>query len=217
MARQSIAATLILLIAAAARAAGERPVFEERFEKEKLSAGWSWLRENPKHWRLRDGALEIRVEPGDANSVKNALLRDAPDRSKPGVRYAVEVTVTNLSKPTKQWEQAGLTWYIDGRPAFKLVKELVDGKVEVIPGKAPAEQDTVHLRLIVAGPELTAQYRFDNKSDWKTSATAKLPPVNGKLKEQISIQCYHGPEDAEHWMRFDDFRISELTGDSPKP
>ena len=43
--------------------------------------------------------------------------------------------------------------------------------------------------------------------------------VNGKSKsegfpapgkDEISIQCYNGPADAEHWIRFDDFRITPL-------
>jgi hypothetical protein len=212
MARHAVQATLILAVLLMTAGAQKDPavMFDENFDKDTLSTGWTWLRENPKAWRLNAAALEIKVEPGDANTVKNALLRDAPDRAKAGARYAIELTVTNLTKPTRQWEQAGLTWYIDGKPIFKLVKELVDGKVEVIPGKSPADHDTVHLRLIVAGAQLTAQYRFDHKSDWKTSAIAKLPQPDPRLKEQISIQCYHGPEDAEHWIRFDDFRIIEL-------
>jgi hypothetical protein len=25
--------------------------------------------------------------------------------------------------------------------------------------------------------------------------------------DEVSIQCYNGPPEAEHWIRFDDFRI----------
>jgi hypothetical protein len=38
-------------------------VFEDKFDT-KLGDGWAWLRENTKAWRIRDGGLEIRVEPG---------------------------------------------------------------------------------------------------------------------------------------------------------
>jgi hypothetical protein len=212
---------VILLLGALVAAAQDarkdsHVIFEDRFDNDKLAAGWTWLRENPGSWRLKEGALEIRVEPGDANTVRNALLRDAPDRARPAARYAIDVKVTNLTRPTRQWEQAGLTWYIDGKPVFKLVKELVDGKIEVIPGKSPADHATVHLRLIVQGAEVTAQYRFDEASDWKTSAIARLPPPNPKVKEQISIQCYHGPAD-EHWIRFDDFRLSEAPARPSRP
>ncbi|MBN1420700.1 MAG: GH32 C-terminal domain-containing protein, partial [Planctomycetes bacterium] len=83
-------------------------VFEDAFD-ENLAAGWSWLRENPGRWRMRGGALEISIEPGLAGTVKNALLRDAPDRSRG--RFAIEVTVTSTMLPTQQYEQAGITWY----------------------------------------------------------------------------------------------------------
>jgi len=187
-------------------AAEPKVLFEDRFDG-KLADGWSWLRENPKTWRFHDGALEIRVESGAADTVKNALVREAPDRSKG--KYAFEVTVTALAKPVRQFEQAGLTLYIDGKPRYKLVKELVDGKLWVVaaPNKVPMEADTVQLRLIVAGDTFEAQFRPEGKGEFKTAAKGKLPPPG---KDQISIQCYNGPPDAEHWFRFRDFRILKL-------
>jgi hypothetical protein len=179
-------------------------LFEERFEG-KLADGWSWLRENSSAWRLREGALEIQVEPGGAPTVKNALVRRAPDRS--GGKFAIDVTVTNTTKPTQQYEQAGITWYNDGKPVFKLVKELVDGKLIIIPGRKPMSSETVQLRLIVTGGDFIAQFRPNAEGEFQTAETGTLPaPAN----DQVSIQCYNGPADAEHWIRFDDFRISEL-------
>lgn len=180
-------------------------VFEDKFDA-KLAEGWTWLREHPSHWRLRDGALEIHVEPGDANSVMNALVRPAPDRRQG--TYAVEVTVRNHRVPTRQFEQAGITWYHDGKPVFKLVKELVDGQLMIIPGRPPMTNDAVQLRLVVTADTFTAQYRPDGQGEFQTAATGKLPlPGN----DQVSLQCYHGPTDAEHWIRFDDFRILRLS------
>jgi hypothetical protein len=188
----------------AALAADSPVVFEDRFTG-KLAEGWTWLRENQDAWRLRDNALEIRVQPGLAETVKNALLRKAPDRSQG--KYAVEVTVTNIRKPTQQYEQAGITWYHDGKPVFKLVKELVDGQLMIIPGRKPMTNDTVQLRLIVTEDSFTAQYRPDAQGEFQTAATGKLPPPGD---DQVSIQCYHGPPDIEHWIRFDDCRILKL-------
>ena len=42
---------------ARAETAPETILFEDCFEG-KLADGWTWLRENPDTWRLRDGALE---------------------------------------------------------------------------------------------------------------------------------------------------------------
>jgi len=181
-------------------------LFEERFDG-KLDAGWSWLRENSSAWRLRRGALEIQVEPGVAPTVKNALVRQAPDRS--GGKFAIDVTVTSTTKPTQQYEQAGITWYNDGKPVFKLVKELVDGKLMIIPGRKPMSSETVQLRLIVTSDSFTAQFRPNAEGEFQTTATGKLPAPNN---DQVSIQCYNGPPNTEHWIRFDNFRISRLPG-----
>ena len=179
-------------------------LFEERFDG-KLDEGWSWLRENSSAWRIREGALEIRVEPGAARTVKNALVRRAPDRS--NGKFAIDVTVTNTTKPTQQYEQAGITWYNDGKPVFKLVKELVDGKLIIIPGRKPMISKTVQLRLIVTSGNFVAQFRPNAEGEFQTAATGKLPAPRN---DQVSIQCYNGPANAEHWIRFDDFRISKL-------
>lgn len=193
-----MATCLLLPLVAAAE---ETVIFEDRFDG-KLADGWTWLREAPKAWRIADNALEIRVQPGTAGDVRNALLRPAPDRS--AGKIAVEVTITFNADPTNQYEQAGITWYRDGKPAFKLVHELIDKKLYVVPGKKPAPQKTVQLRLLLEGEQFTAQFRPDAKGDFQTAATGKLPA--GK-KDQVSIQCYNGPKDADHWIRFDDFRI----------
>ena len=183
----------------------QKVVFSDKFEG-RLAGGWKWLRENPLTWRMRQGALEIRVQPGVAHNVKNALVRKAPDRSRG--KYAIDVTVTNLSKPIQQYEQAGITWYNNGKPVFKLVKELVDGELMIIPGRKPMSSKTVQLRLIVTKSNFIAQFRPNARGKFQTAATGKLPAPNN---DQVSVQCYNGPPNAEHWIRFDDFRILELS------
>lgn len=179
-------------------------IFRDQF-KGKLGEGWSWLRENNKMWRFSDDALEIRVVPGKARTVKNALVRSAPDRREG--KFWVEVTVTNLTKPTQQYEQAGITWYSGGKPVIKLVKEQINGKTWIIPGKVLMESKTVELQLIVTADSYIAKFRPDGKGDFKTAAKGRLPSPN---KDQVSIQCYDGPPDAEHWIRFDNFRLTKI-------
>jgi hypothetical protein len=195
---------IILTPVVKTKASRSAALFEDRFNG-KLAAGWTWLRENPQAWRMRQGALEIRVEPGVAHNVKNALVRQAPDRSRG--KFAIDVTVTNTTKPIQQYEQAGITWYHDGKPVFKLVKELVEGELVIIPGRKPMPSRTVQLRLVVTGDSFTAQFRPDAKGKFQTAATGTLPAPGD---DQVSIQCYNGPANAEHWIRFDDFRILEL-------
>lgn len=192
-----------LLVPSAVRPA-ESVVFEDSFGA-KPSAPWTWLREDPADWAMVGGALEITVRPGDAGSVRNALLRPAPDRSQGG--YAVEVTVTNLEVPTEQYEQAGITWYSGGEPVFKLVKERVDGQLMIIPGRKPMTQASVQLRVEVTGNSWRALFRAGGQGDFQLAGTGELPPTND---DHVSLQCYHGPADRKHAIRFDDFRILRL-------
>ncbi len=201
--RSILVAAVVLTTHSFAWSAEPQLVFEDRFDA-KLAEGWSWLREDKPAWRIRDGGLEIRVQPGKAGTVKNALVRDVPERG--GDRWTFEVSVTNLSEPIQQYEQAGITWYHDGKPIFKLVKELVDGKVVIVPGKIPVAEKTVRLRLNVQGDRYVAEFRPEGQDKWQQAATGTLKPA-GQGKEQISLQCYDGPPNAEHWMRFTDFRI----------
>ena len=183
----------------------EQIIFEDNFDG-KLDEGWTWLRENPDSWRILNGGLEIRVEPGVADTVRNALLRPAPDRSE-GI-FAIEVTITNHTLPTQQYEQADITWYNDGKPVFKEVKELIDGDLYIIPGRQPMPTKSVRLRLLVTADSWEAQYHPENETEFQTAATGELPPPGD---DQVSIQCYNGPPDEAHWIRFENFCIKRLS------
>ena len=183
----------------------EQIVFADSFAGG-LGEGWSWLRENPDCWRIEDGGVEIRVEPGVAETVRNALVRQAPDRSEG--TFAIEVTIANHTLPTLQYEQAGITWYNDGTPVFKEVKELIDGELYIIPGKQPMTTKSVRLRLLVTAATWEAQYCPQGGTEFQTAASGELPPP---ANDQVSIQCYNGPADEDHWIRFENFRIKRLS------
>ena len=178
-------------------------LFEADFtDEDKWDDDWTWLREDPEDWRLADGALEIRSRPGDAETVRNALLRPVPDVEGPLV---FEVTVTFTETPTGQWEQAGLTWYHDGEPDFKIVHELLDDEILIVPGFEPTEKDTVQLRLVVEDDgSYKAKFREEDEEEFQEVADGELPLGEDNA---IALVTYHGPEDADHWMRFTDFRI----------
>lgn len=172
----------------------------------KLESGWIWLREHPGRWRFQDDGLEIMVEPGLADTVRNALLRHAPNRNEG--TFAIEVTVSNRTQPTQQYEQAGITWYIGGKPVLKAVKELIDGELYIFPGKRPMSMQRVRLRLVVTADGWEAQYRPEGEADYQTADSGALPPPD---EDQVSIQCYNGPDGDEHWIRFEDFCIKRLS------
>jgi hypothetical protein len=193
----------VMLMCGVAFAAEDKALFQDAF-KGKLADGWSWLRADPADWRTTPDGLEIRLRPGDANSVKNALVRPLP---KFEGKLAIEVTVTSLSEPTEQYEQAGITLYHEDKPAFKLVHERVDGKLVVVPGKVPAEKLAVRLRLIVGGGRFIAQFRQQGEDEFKTAAEGDLVIAEG---DKISLQGYHGPAEAEHWVEFADFTVKAV-------
>ena len=143
---------------------------------------------------------------GKANTVKNALVRKAPDRSQG--TFAIEVTVTNTTKPTTQWEQAGITWYTGGKPVFKLVKELIDGDLYIIPGKKPMKAQTVQLRLIVTADSWTAQYRPEGKGEFQTAAAGKLryarPLEKIRLPNHRRATMYYEDASASVTMFYDE-------------
>jgi len=194
----------MFMLCATLFAAEPNLLFQDTFEG-KVADGWTWLREDKAAWRIQDKALQIRVQPGDANTVKNALVRKAPDRREG--KFAIEVTVRNDTVPTRQFEQAGITWYHQGKPVFKLVKELVDGQLMIIPGRKSMTNQMVQLRLIVTADSWTAQFRPNGEGEFQTADQGKLPPPGD---DQVSLQCYHGPPDAAHWIRFETFRILQI-------
>jgi hypothetical protein len=190
---------LLVGLASAAFAAEPKILFEDHFDG-KLGEGWTWIKQSEKDWRFRDGALEFRVQPGQVN----VLARTVPDPA--DGPFSIEVTLTSVAEPTKQYEQVGFFWYANGKQGPKFVKELIDGKVYMFPGKKEMSAETVQMRFVVEGKKFMAQYRPQAKGDFLTAFTGDVPEAE-KGKLQIAIACHNGPADAEHWIRFKNFRI----------
>src|SRR5687767_725192 len=97
-------------------------VFRDDF-KGRLGEGWSWIREDPRAWRVTADGLEIRDPPGNtwgaANDAKNVLVRAIPDPAS----GAVEVSVTVSNRPGNQYEQIDLVWYYDDGHMVKIGQE----------------------------------------------------------------------------------------------
>ncbi len=193
----------------------ETPIlFAEDFE-DALDAGWEWLREDPEDWRLTDGALEISARPGLEDTARNVLRRHVPEIHER--LLAFEVTVAFTSPPTEQYEQAGLAWYADDAPVFKLVLEQIDEECFIIPGHHPTEAMQVRLRMEInvdIGRVRTWYRELDTDAEdaeeaedattWKVVVEQDF---SDGYMNHIALVTYHGPEDADHWMRFSDFAI----------
>jgi regulation of enolase protein 1 (concanavalin A-like superfamily) len=181
----------------------------------RLGEGWRWVREDPDGWRMTDHGLEIRVQPGNmwggANDARNVLVRDVPDPE----HQTVNVSVSLANRPTAQYEQVDLVWYYDDRHMVKIGQELVDGKLSVVMGREerdqcrtiaihPIDGEVLEVRFIARDREIRGEYRIPGETEWRLGGVTDLP-VNGSPK--VSLQCYQGPADVEHWARLWDFRL----------
>jgi WD40 repeat protein/regulation of enolase protein 1 (concanavalin A-like superfamily) len=193
----------------------EKVLFEEPFT-DQLAKGWSWVREDPKAWRLEKGALVLRTLPGylhaKENNARNILLRPLPKADKP---LAVEVLVEG--EPKVQYEHAGLVYYVDDDNYVALFQEVLGKTVELQmviekdaqPRFAVAKHSAkeVSLRLLIAGGKITAQYKPSEKETWKTVGQGDVPAGDAA---RVGLMSGGAPKDAERFVRFRSFRILKI-------
>jgi regulation of enolase protein 1 (concanavalin A-like superfamily) len=212
-------AVLALAVACVAQVdAGEddKVLFHDSF-KEKLGSGWSWVREDSKHWRIAQQGLEVQVQPGNmwgpANDAKNVLVRAVPEQK----RQALEITAAVSNRPTSQYEQVDLVWYYDDSHMVKIGQEMVDGKLSIVMGREendktrtiaiiPLDSDSVELRFQVRDERIRGQFKTP-KGEWRDAGECDLP-VKGS--PHISLQFYQGPANEAHWARVSEFTIRQL-------
>ncbi len=208
--RLAAVATLV----SAFHVAADETLFRDDF-KNGLAPGWSWVREDKSAWRTTEHGLEIRVQPGNQwggeNSGRNVLVRDLPKAGGP-----LEITVTVENNPTEQYEQVDLVAYFDDSHQVKIGKEQVDGKLSIVMGREekdrtrtlaiiPLEKTKVDLRLRVDGRNIAGFFRPDGATEWTKAGECDLP---GQGMPRVTIQCYQGPKDKEHWSRIQNLVIT---------
>lgn len=206
-------AALIALLATAAQ--GEVVLFEDSFQGT-LADGWEILREDPAGLRVEEGALRLRVAPGSmwggANNAKNVLVRALPEVGEGALRIAA--TLENM--PTSQYEQVNLVWYYDDSHMVKIGIERVHGQLSVVMGREEADkartinivpivETCLEFRLTATGNVLRGEFR-SSTSEWHLAGECTLPGNGGP--PNASLQCYQGPNDAEHWAKIMAFRVT---------
>ena len=192
----------------------DKVLFEEKFVGE-LGKEWSWVREDPKSWKIDQGALVLRTLPGylhaGHNDSRNVLLRPLPRSEKP---LAVEVYLEG--EPKVQFEHAGLVWYVDDDNYVSLFQEVLEGKVEMQmvtekEGKprfavSRHEAKGVWMRLVIAEGKITTLYRPSEKEEWKVVGKSDVPSQG---VARVGVMSGGAPKDAERHVRFRSFRILE--------
>ncbi len=209
---------VVLAAAVALGALGQEKVFfEEKLPKKKLSEGWTWVREDPKAWRIADGAIEIRALPGTikekTNDARNLLLRKAPAAGTVDDPFAIEATVKNA--PGQPGEQAGVILHQDDDTYVKLVRENKGGKTFVVMTREWKGEEQIWaerelggeahgLRLLHFGNKVQAEVKMGSPPEW-TPAEYGEPPFTGPVK--AGLVAYGAPAAAERWAKFTDVRI----------
>jgi regulation of enolase protein 1 (concanavalin A-like superfamily) len=205
-------------VAGANESPKEKALFEERFAGG-LGKGWSWLREEPRAWKVEEGTLVLRTMPGylhaNSNDSRNVLLRPLPKSDRP---LAVEAHVEG--EPKVQYEHAGLVWYVDDDNYVSLFQEVLGGKVELQmvtekggePRFAVAKHEGkgVWMRLVISGGKITTQYKPSEKGEWKVVGRSDLP---ARGAARVGVMAGGAPKEAERHVRFRAFRILELASE----
>jgi len=188
--------------------------FRDEF-RGKLALGWTFVRRDTNGVRVLERGLEIRIDPGNMwgpeNSGRNVMLRDAPDPSE----NEVEISVTVSNRPTSQYEQVDLVWYYADSHMVKVGLERVDGQLSIVMGREendhtktiaviPIQATRVELKHLVKGNHIRGQYRPAGAAAWLDAGECDLP-VHGRPK--LSLQCYQGPRNEEHWALIEDFTV----------
>lgn len=199
-----------------ANAADRRVLFNDTFS-ETLKPGWEWVREDKDAWRVKDGSLQIQIQPGNMwgpeNSARNVLVRDLPESAQTNCT----ITVTVKNRPTEQYEQVDLVWYYNDSNMVKIGQEQVDGKLTVVMGReegdrtrtiaiVPIAAEKVQLKFQVAGEMIQGYFRESDSGEWRKAGECTKP---GKAGAKVSIQCYQGPRQVQRWANIDDFEISQ--------
>lgn len=208
----------VFIAAQGAGDAGQRPLFEDTFSG-KLADGWTWVREDPKGWRVDDKGLHIRNQHGSlwggGNDARNVLLRPLPEIPA-GKALAVEVTVRH--KPQINAEQAGLVYHVDDENYVKLIYESLEkeelivfarehkGESKVI-GSVPIPNDAPRLRLVIGHDGLRGQFLADDNT-WRQIGHCDFPADKAPSKDaRVGLVCHGGPYEVERWATFHDFSI----------
>ncbi len=208
---------LLALTSVVGAGENEKPLFTEPF-KDKLADGWSWVREDPKGWRLDKGTLIIRTFPGGLwakdNNGGNLLLRTPPKVTEGKLVIEVQVDI----EPTSQYENAGLIWYCDDDNYIIMVKERIDKDIlmQIVveqDGKAKAgfhkkfEGTSVSVRMEVEGGTMSGRYRVSPNDDWVTVGQCSLLT---KGKPKVGLTTAYAPKSGEHFTRFKNFQILQV-------
>jgi hypothetical protein len=219
-----IAILVVLSTACALQAAAEDVVFEDSFD-DGLSSQWTVIGLAEEDYRIRDGGLELRVAPRQTGSERPRIEFVLPTRSADGLTASVEITtVTPFTQPD---EFAGLYLTDEDGPEFAAKHQLVDRRLVYAPGiykfigqsgeegdpdqyavtYYPVNDDFGATRIVVRGGY--AYHQVGPSAEGKFLKFFHSAIQLDSKQRGFCLIAGGGPVDAEHWVRFDKFRIEK--------
>lgn len=204
-------------------ALAEELLFEDSFDGS-VSPRWQPVGLKADDYRIKDGALEMRVQPGQRTADTPMLMVLLPFNTSQTVTASVEVTP--LDRFTEPDESAGIFLTDADSREFGGEKRNLNGHLVFSPGLDefigepgqegdpqqyalkfwPANEDSGSLRIIVRGHYGHFQVGPSSKGKYLNffhSALRKNEPQRG-----FCLSASGGPTDKAHWVRFDNFRVT---------
>jgi hypothetical protein len=201
---------------------GDEVLFEDNFARA-LSPKWEVVGLKETDYRVKNGGLELRVQPGKLTADTPMLRVLLPFTSSDSVTASVRLTV--LDEFTQDGELAGAFLIDETGWEFRATQERVGGKRVYSPGEykfsgkpgeegdpgkyevayTAATEDAGPLRIIVhrghaffqVGPSKERKYlNFFHSA------------IRSKTKSRgFCLTAAGAPEGAAHWVRFENFRV----------
>ncbi len=204
---------------------GEEILFEDNFD-DGLSPKWKIIGLTKEDYRIRNGALEMRVQPGKRTKDTPMLQVLLPFTTSQSVIASVEVTP--LDRFTEPEEAAGLHLTDADSREFAAQKMNINGQLMFSPGFVefigeegeegdpnqyaekfwPANEEFGPLRIIIRGHYAhfqvgPAKNRKRKYLNFFHSAIRRDEPQRG-----FCLTTSGGPTDKTHWVRFDNFKVT---------
>lgn len=189
----------------------------------KLSDKWKVIALKPEDYRIRNGGLEMRVQPGPWKQEMPRLDVILPFTDDEAIR--VSATVTLLDKFTSEGERAGIHFFDDQGSIFQGTKERRGERMVYSPGAVEftgedgEENDVTKFKtnLIDESPDagplkilVDKSYAYfqvgpskkDTYQNHMYSAIRTRPTGRG-----FGLIAFGAPAGANHWVRFEKFQV----------
>ena len=201
---------------------GGELLFQDNFDKE-LSPKWQFIGLTKDDYRLRDGALEVRVQKSQRGQPTPMLKVNLPFTTDDNVIAKVDVSV--VGEPLDRGESAGMCLTDADGQSFTVRKTNIEGFFVFAPGEVdfigqdgeegdfskytvkywPAAKEAGPLRIIIRGSYAHFQTGPTKDGQYRTYFHSAIREAKDGMG--FGLFATGRSDAAEHWVRFDNFRV----------